>query len=705
MIARGVYQHRRRDSDRDGSVTAPSSGSGQQWRSGWTDSDGGVETEAAGHRRAPDRGRSFSLPIEVGRYLVHSVLGEGGMGIVYRAEDRATGQPVALKTVRVPLEADVAGLRREVRALWRLRHPGVVRILGDGVQGGCPWFAMELLVGSTLKRLNGQLWPARLQGLPSVPPRAAGGRLREVLTVAQKLSRALAFVHGHGIVHRDLKPTNIFLRPDGSPVLVDFGLVCRFPGVSGREVLEVGGLRVGTVHYMAPEQIRAELVDARADLYALGCLMYETITGRRPFEAPTTDDVVDQQLTMEPVRPGALVVDLPREIDELVMRLLNKHPRERPGHAGEVADLLAAHTGVREGGNASVAVVRRFAPPPGVPEITTVLSSAEETNPHFFRPAAAGRRPLFEEMSAVLESASRGRGGLVFIGGPEGMGRTFVLGHLARQAAGRRFNVITGPCVAGAVTDVDGRAADLEGAPLHPFANLLRGIADRCRRSGPSTTDRLLGERGKLLIPFERSLAALWDRRERARGAQRLEPPSARRTPANATNGAAHGPALAALADALVAYGRQEPLVLLLDDLQWADALSLTFLAMLGQGRLDRQAILVVGSYRDESPRWQLKALVERSGARRFALPPLDREAVAAMVGDLLAMSRPPAPLVTWVAARSEGRPAAVVEALRHAHEEGIIGRRDGHWVMRTPVQPVQYPQTFLAPALSLWSR
>jgi eukaryotic-like serine/threonine-protein kinase len=327
-----------------------------------------------------DRARpTATLPAAIGRYRVAGVLGQGGMGIVYRAQDPTSGAEVAVKTVRSSHETDLRGLQRESRALWRLRHPGVVRILEDGLEGGCPWFAMELLPATSLRSLTGQLWaregirggdtasaaPARTRmdqstiidweasgeggrvRLSSQPPcrasrpPAAGGRLGEVLLLMRRLCGTLSYVHARGYVHRDLKPTNIFLRPDGSPVLVDFGLACRFPGLRAREALEPAGVRVGTIHYMAPEQLRAELVDARADIYSLGCLLYEAVTGRRPFEGSTPARVAENQLALEPTPPCHLVSDLPCALDDLILRLLVKDSRRRTAHAEEIAGELA----------------------------------------------------------------------------------------------------------------------------------------------------------------------------------------------------------------------------------------------------------------------------------------------------------------------------------------------------------------------------
>src|SRR5262245_23560272 len=249
-------------------------------------------------------------PASLGPYRVVRPLGRGGMGVVYRGEHVETGEQVALKTVRVTHAKLLSSIRREIHALRRVDHPSVVRIVAEGIEGGLPWYAMELLQGDTLRIYIAGLATAEIESSPlagtvtvrshsaelaepaasdlgpTSEPRqqayfatAAGGALPRTLTLMRAICDALAFVHGMGLVHRDLKPENVFLRDDGMPVLVDFGLALQLSGARGREVLQVGDELEGTPAYMAPEQIRGKLVDARVDLYALGCMLYESVTG------------------------------------------------------------------------------------------------------------------------------------------------------------------------------------------------------------------------------------------------------------------------------------------------------------------------------------------------------------------------------------------------------------------------------------------
>jgi serine/threonine protein kinase len=595
------------------------------------------------------------------------------MGVVYRAWDPVAGREVAVKTVRSPHESDLSGLRRETTALWRLRHPGVVRILDQGVFRGRPWFTMELLHGTSLRRLNSQLWAEAIQrshqaprpdvtggshpawtridestvsaalasALGSAPlpqaartvgrPPAAGGRLHEVLLLMRRLCGTLAYLHDNGYVHRDLKPTNVFLRPEGSPVLVDFGLVCRFPGRRAREALEPVGLRVGTVHYMAPEQIRAELVDARADIYSLGCLLYEAVTGQRPFEGRTADQVAEQQLGVEPQPPRQLVSELPPGLDELILRLLTKDPRERTAHAVEVAEELA-----------------RLSP---TPEAPPTASRSVRRAPYFFRPSVAGRRSTLGEIERAIYTAAHGRGGTLLLGGERGVGKTLLLSQAVRQAALRDYRVVTGRCLPA-------EPPDAEMAPLEPLRGVLRAVVDRCRKGGPALAARLLERRAPLLARFEPAF-----------GRPAAEP-------------ASEDELAEAVARTALALAREQPLLVAIDDLQWADRMTLAVLRALRAERLAAAPLMVVGAFRSEEVQPALGALLESGEARTLSLGPLSEEALAGLVADLLAVPCPPAALVKLMERRSRGNPARLIEALHDAAADGLLLRRNGHWVM-----------------------
>src|SRR4051794_34504532 len=355
---------------------------------------------------------------EFGPYRLLSVIAEGGMGTVYRALSLRTGEHVALKTVRSPTPPLLGALRSEIATLRAIRHPGVVQVIDHGIEGGVPWYAMQLLEGRTLATFNHEIWPAgggssavrtttlstdigppRLAtaGAPTPlsfidrqgePPRAAVGRLTEALALYRKLCVPLAYIHSHGIVHRDLKPSNVFVDGQGNPTLVDFGLITYARGSIGRESLMSASTALGTLGYLSPEQAQGRLVDARADLYSLGCMLYETITGQPPFLGDTKEVLRRRQLEHDPVPPSQLVTGVVPKLDAVVLGLLAKSPQERIGYAADVSDVLSTLLGTSD----------------------DVL----EAN-YLYRPQIAGRQELLAALRESAQQAAGGRGEMILL--------------------------------------------------------------------------------------------------------------------------------------------------------------------------------------------------------------------------------------------------------------------------------------------------
>ena len=269
-------------------------------------------------------------PAQLGPYRIGARLGRGGMGAVYEAVDSSTGATVAVKVLAAHL-ADDPGLksrfRAEIDTLKSLRHPGIVQLLAFGEEGDQPYFAMELVRGKTIEQ------------------QLRGGRRftwQETVATGLAVTKALKVAHDHGIVHRDLKPSNILLA-DGVPIgdgvkLADFGIAKLFGGAAHT----AHGNIVGTAEYMAPEQATGQGIDHRADLYALGLVMYAMLAGRPPFRGGQVTEVIEKQRHTPAPRVAAAVPAVPPELDTLIDRLLQKDPAARPGSALALARLLTA---------------------------------------------------------------------------------------------------------------------------------------------------------------------------------------------------------------------------------------------------------------------------------------------------------------------------------------------------------------------------
>jgi serine/threonine-protein kinase len=257
-------------------------------------------------------------------YEVQGVLGHGGMGVVYRARDLRLNRTVALKMLLGGAYAgpqELARFMREARAVAGLScHPNIVQVYEVGKEQGLAFFTMEFVEGGSLA--------AKLAGQPQPAQRAA--------ELVATLADAVHHAHAHGIVHRDLKPANILLSADGAPKISDFGLARRFD--SGPQVT-LSGTRLGTPSYMAPEQAlgRASAIGPATDVYALGAILYELLTGRPPFRGETSTETERQVVAMEPVPPSRLNPKTPRDLQTICLKCLHKTPGRRYATSADLA--------------------------------------------------------------------------------------------------------------------------------------------------------------------------------------------------------------------------------------------------------------------------------------------------------------------------------------------------------------------------------
>ena len=259
-------------------------------------------------------------------YEILDELGRGGMGVVYRARQVGLNRDVALKMILAGAHAgpdERARFRIEAEAVARLQHPNIVQVYEVGEWERHPFLSLELVQGGSLER--------KLDGVPQ-PPREAAG-------LVEILAHALHHVHGHGILHRDLKPSNILLTSEGVPKITDFGLAKLLDSDSGQTPTEAF---IGTPGYMAPEQAsgHSRLISIRSDVYALGAILYESLTGRPPFRAETPMDTIRLVLVQEPVPPSRLQPKVGRDLETICLKCLEKEPSQRYPNAGALADDL-----------------------------------------------------------------------------------------------------------------------------------------------------------------------------------------------------------------------------------------------------------------------------------------------------------------------------------------------------------------------------
>src|SRR5271170_5970074 len=275
---------------------------------------------------------------KLGPYEIQSSLGAGGMGEVYRARDTRLDRTVAIKILPAHLSSDPGArqrFEREARTISSLNHPHICQLYDIGAQDGASFLVMEFLEGETLAE---RLHKGPLQ-------------LEQCLKIAIELSEGLEKAHRSGIIHRDLKPANIFLTQDGHAKLLDFGLAKAISQATGsgpeetRAVeedmnLTSPGSAVGTVAYMSPEQARGEALTERSDLFSLGIVIYEMVSGQRPFVGSTTAVIFDSILNRQPEPLFQVTPNLPIAFGDMLARLMSKSSRERYQSAREVIETL-----------------------------------------------------------------------------------------------------------------------------------------------------------------------------------------------------------------------------------------------------------------------------------------------------------------------------------------------------------------------------
>ncbi|HJV05434.1 MAG TPA: protein kinase, partial [Actinomycetota bacterium] len=258
------------------------------------------------------------------RYEVRSTLGRGGMAQVYRATDRVLGRTVAVKVLSRRFSEDrrfVARFRREAQASAGLNHPHVVSVFDTGSHDGVHYIVMEYVEGETLGAILAREGPLPLD-------RAA--------RIAADVAEALESAHRQGLVHRDVKPGNVMIDRQGRVKVVDFGIA----RAAADDTLTQTGTVLGTASYLSPEQARGDRVDARSDVYSLGCVLYEMVTGRTPFAADSSVAMAFRHVNEEPRPPSELRPEVPAELDAVVMRALEKEPDHRFRSAAEMRGAL-----------------------------------------------------------------------------------------------------------------------------------------------------------------------------------------------------------------------------------------------------------------------------------------------------------------------------------------------------------------------------
>ena len=566
------------------------------------------------------------------RYRLENEIGRGGMGVVYRATDLELMRQVAVKVLSEAAPQDARQrLIREARAAAALNHPHIISVYDVGEADGLPFFVMELVEGPNL----GKARPVELS---------------HIVEVAYQICMALEHAHSNQIVHRDLKPDNVLLSgPDGAPriKLADLGLA--LPGYGAR--ISRAGLIVGTAAYMAPEQALGQEVDGRTDLYALGVLLYELTTGRLPFSDHDPLAVVTQHVHAPVVPPRVLRPDLPRRLESVILRLLEKNPADRFSTARETAAALTESLTSTE--------------PPEEDDAAATVAILDALS----RGRLVGRATELAEAHELWRHARDGHGHAVLLSGEPGAGKTRLAREITIRAAVEGAVVLNGGCYEYEAT-----------TPYLPFVEAFRRWVRE--QKDDSIIRKVLGDSAPQIAKLAPDLEA------------RLGPFS------SSPELAPHDDRLLffdAVARVFSNLAREKGMLFYADDLHWADRGTLWLLGHLLRQMRD-QRVLIVGCYREtELARthplakalvdWNRERLVTRITLRRFNADETSAQ-LSALLGETVS-----ADFGYAVHRETEGNPFFVEEVLKALIEQGSVRRESGRW-KRCDVGELLIPQS-----------
>ena len=572
-----------------------------------------------------------------GRYAVRGFLGEGGRKRVYLAHDEKLDRDVAFAVIKTEgLDADgLSRVQREAQAMGRLGdHPNIVTVFDTADDGGQPYIVSQYMAGGDLA--------ATLRGRDDhrLP-------IEQAVRIAEQVCAGLEHAHARGIVHRDLKPGNIWFDSPGVAQIGDFGLAVALD----RSRLTMAGMMVGTASYMPPEQAMGGETTNASDLYALGCVLYEMVTGRPPFVGDDTVAVISQHVNTAPVAPTWHNAECPPGLETLILRLLEKDAKKRPASAAQVREALA-----------SVSRGSTPAPQPGAAEAQAVT-----TNP-IYRRTFVGREQEVKQLESAFDAALSGQGSLLMIVGEPGIGKTTITEQLATYVGMRGGKSLVGHCYEEGSLSL----------PYLPFVEAMRSYVMQQDR------EELASQLGQGAADVARIVSEVRDR--------------VNVVPATSSSPEEERFRLfQAVAGFLRNASSAQALCLVLEDLHDADKGTMEMLVHLARN-LAGARILLVGTYRDvEVDRTHplsaaLAELRRVESFQRIPLRGLSPDEVQRMLSNI-AGQEVPFVLAEAVYRQTEGNPLFIQEVIRYAAESGLIKREGEQWVATTDSLITQIPE------------
>jgi len=586
---------------------------------------------------------SFTERLQNGRYAVLKKLGEGGKGVVYKARDTVLNRVVAVKMLKSAVLSEEAYSRfmREAQVVAKLNHPNIVSIYDIGKEDEKQFFVFEFVDGMSLREL-----------VRTYPEGKCD--MQTVLRTGMDVCGALQYAHSQDVLHRDIKPENILITQEGVAKLMDFGLA----KMLGEPSITHEGVIVGTVAYVAPEIALGKGADARSDLYSFGAVLYEMVTGKTPFPGEDPVKVIFSHIHDYPVSPSRLNPKVPQALAECIMKLLEKEPGKRYQSA---ADLLTVLRDVAEG------YLREAYVPSHKPSVVP--------SP---RPLVVKEVQLIDRVEELgllreaVDKAVRGEGGVIFLYGEAGIGKTRLARELGAYARLRGMRVLYGRCPA---------LFRMDGVP--PYVLWKEVIKDYLEVCTPEQLYRVIGfypgEVCELVPELKQKFGAF--------------PQSLPISPEHGRDRL-----FEAVSQFVTNVSKEAPLLVVLDDLQWTDQSSLLLLHYLARG-VYKESLLLFGAYRDtdiDEMHPLCPVLTELNRERLLRSVPLKRmvfDDVSEMIKRILEQDNVPREFCELVYEKTRGNPFFVEEVIKSLREEGVIYREENKWKIKE-VSRIEFPKT-----------
>jgi ABC-type oligopeptide transport system substrate-binding subunit len=565
----------------------------------------------------------MSQPLIDDRYRLEEELGRGGMGTVHRAFDSTLERDVAVKLV-TGYEMETEGrarLLQEAKSIAQLNHPNIVTVHDAGEMDKAPYIVMELIDGTSLH---------------DRPPES----LEALVRIASQICMALEHAHERDIVHRDLKPENVLIDSEGNAKLMDFGIA---RSMASRMTQE--GRIEGTVFYMAPELALGKEYDGRADLYALGVMLYELAAGELPFQQGDPVAIISQHVNAPVVPPRAKDAEIPAGLDKLVVQLMAKDPEDRPASAAQTIEALQK---------------------PGLLDTTGADEEQLSTLDRIVRGRMIGREAEFDKARELWYAASEGNSQIVLVSGEPGVGKTRLLREIITQSE------VMGAQVLGSASYAEG------GPPYSPFKQILREVLPKASQNGFNLPESVVADLLSLAPEFRTQYPDI--------------PPNPTEDPQSDQHRL-----FESFFVFVAALSQHTPLLVYLDDAHWADSGSLGLFRHLAR-QLGSQPIMLLATYREielDEARPLNEVLMDVSRepqTTRLKLNRLTMPQTEELLASFFQEEITPE-LLEGIYRETDGNPFFIEEVCKALVESGKLYFKDGRWD-RPDMSEIGIPQS-----------